>query len=100
MTYVSGPRILRIMESKAIRTTIELPRELHRRIQEAAARKGYSARKLMLETLAAGVGPAAEVEAMPQRSGRRLSLDPQILPLSGRRIDLTNEEIYELIEFP
>jgi len=36
------------MEQKAIRTSVDLPRDLHRRLHEAAARKGCSARKLIL----------------------------------------------------
>jgi hypothetical protein len=83
------------MESKPIRTSIDLPRDLHRRIHEAAARKGCSARKLILE----GIERAVD-EVPPLRPVRRLNLDPSLLPLRGRRIDLTNEEIYDLIEFP
>jgi hypothetical protein len=83
------------MEPKPIRTSIDLPRDLHRRLREAAARKGCSARKLMLE----GIERAVE-EVQPTRHMRRLSLDPPLLPLTGKKIDLTNEEIYDLIEFP
>jgi hypothetical protein len=36
------------MKSNAIRTSIGLPPDLHRRLHEAAARKGCSARKLIL----------------------------------------------------
>jgi hypothetical protein len=83
------------MESKPIRTSIDLPRDLHRRLREAAARKGCSARKLILE----GIEKAVD-EVQPSRPVRRLSLDPPLIPPAGRRLDLTNEEIYELIEFP
>jgi hypothetical protein len=83
------------MNSDAVRTSIDLPRDLHRRVHEAAARKGCSARKLILE----GIERAVE-EAKPSRPVRRLDLDSAVLPLAGRRINLTNEEIYDLIEFP
>jgi hypothetical protein len=83
------------VESKPIRTSIDLPRDLHRRVREAAARKGCSARKLILE----GIERVVE-EAQPARPVRRLSLDPPLIPPAGRRLDLTNEEIYDLIEFP
>ena len=83
------------MESKPIRTSIDLPRDLHRRLREAAARKGCSARKLILE----GIERAVE-EVQPARPARRLSLDPPLIPPAGRRLNLTNEEVYELIEFP
>jgi hypothetical protein len=35
------------------------------------------------------------------RQGRRLNLDKiSLAPPAGRKLNLTNEEIYELIEFP
>jgi hypothetical protein len=83
------------MESKPIRTSIDLPRDLHRRIHEAAARKGCSARKLILE----GIERVVE-EAQPSRPARRLDFNNPPFPATGRKFDLTNEEIYDLIEFP
>ena len=83
------------MEKAAIRTSIDLPRDLHRRLHEAAARKGCSARKLIL----AGIERAVE-ETAPARPKRRLNLDTPLIPPAGRKLNLTNEEIYELIEFP
>lgn len=80
---------------KPIRTSIDLPRNLHRRLHEAAARKGCSARKLIL----AGIERAVS-EPGASRPPRRLNLEESLIPPAGRRIDLTNEEIYELIEFP
>ena len=94
-TYLSHSFILEGMESNAIRTSIDLPRELHRRVHEAAARKGCSARKLILE----GIERAVE-EAKATRPKRRLKLDPPLIRPAGRRIRITNEEIYELIELP
>ena len=83
------------MELTAIRTSVDLPRDLHRRLHEAAARKGCSARKLIL----AGIERAVE-ETNPARPKRRLTLDESLVPPAGRRIDFTNEELYDLIEFP
>jgi len=83
------------MKSDAVRTSIDLPRDLHRRVHEAAARKGCSARKLIL----AGIERVVE-EARPSRPSRRLSLDPPLIPAAGRRIRITNDEIYDLIELP
>jgi hypothetical protein len=79
----------------AIRTSIDLPRDLHRRLHEAAARKGCSARKLIL----AGIERAVD-EAAPARPVRRLDLSIPLIPPAGRKLPSTNEEIYELIEFP
>jgi len=83
------------MEKSAIRTSIDLPRELHRKLHEAAARKGCSARKLIL----AGIERAVE-EVAPSRPRRRLDLSTPLIPPAGRKIGMTNEEIYDLIEFP
>jgi hypothetical protein len=83
------------MEQRPIRTSIDLPRDLHRRLHEAAARKGCSARKLIL----AGIERAVD-DAAPTRPKRRLTLEKSLVPPTGRRIDLTNEQIYDLIEFP
>lgn len=83
------------MKAKPIRTSIDLPRDLHRRLHEAAARKGCSARKLILE----GIEHAVE-EAKASRPARRLDLSTPLIPPTGRKIDLTNEQIYDLIEFP
>ena len=83
------------MKSAAIRTSIDVPRDLHRRLHEAAARKGCSARKLII----AGIERAVE-ETRPSRPKRRLSLDKPLIRPAGRHINLTNEEAYELIELP
>jgi hypothetical protein len=82
------------MKADFVRTSIDLPRDLHRRLHEAAARKGCSARQLIL----AGIERA--VEAEPSRPRARLRLDPPLIPPAGRRIELTNEQIYDLVEFP
>jgi len=84
------------MKSSSIRTSIDLPRDLHRRVHEAAARKGCSARKLIL----IGIERAVEEAKPPMRPKRRLSLDPPLIKPAGRRIRLTNEQVYDLIEFP
>jgi len=83
------------MKANAIRTSIDLPQDLHRRLHEAAARKGCSARRLIL----VGIERAVE-ETKAARPKRRLNLETPLIRPAGRRIDLTNEEAYELIELP
>jgi hypothetical protein len=83
------------MKPGIVRTSIDLPRDLHRRIHEAAARKGCSARKLILH----GIAQAVE-ENDAEGPRRRLRLDRGLIRPGGRRINLTNERIYELIELP
>ena len=83
------------MKSHGVRTSIDLPRDLHRRLHEAAARKGCSTRKLILT----GIERVVE-EAKVFRPSRRLSLDQPLIRPAGRRIRLTNEEAHEFIELP
>ncbi len=83
------------MKANAIRTSVDLPQDLHRRLHEAAARKGCSARKLIL----VGIERAVE-ETKAARPRRRLNLDTPLIRPAGRRIDITNEKAYEFIELP
>jgi plasmid stability protein len=83
------------MKPHSVRTSIDLPRDLHRRLREAAARKGCSARQLILASIERAVA-----EAEPVRPQRRLSLDTPLVPSRGKKFDLANEQIYDLIEFP
>jgi len=80
---------------ETVRTSIDLPRDLHRRLHEAAARKGCSARQLILRSIEQVVE-----ESTPKRPRRRLNLDMPIVPSTGKPFDLTNEQIYDLIDFP
>lgn len=83
------------MKGDSIRTSIDLPRDLHRRLHEAAARKGTSARKLILVSI-----EQALKESQPQRPRRRLSLDEPIVRSTGKSIDYSNDELYDLLDFP
>jgi hypothetical protein len=83
------------MKAGSVRTSIDLPQDLHRRLHEAAARRGCSARQLILASIEHVVAQSG-----PTRPHRRLSLDPPLIPPAGRRIDLTNEQIYALIDLP
>jgi hypothetical protein len=84
-------RYIRFVNPDSIRTSVDLPRDLHRRLHEAAVRKGCSARQLILR----GIERAVE-ESTPKRPSRRLNLDKPIVPSTGKPFDLTNEQIYDL----
>jgi hypothetical protein len=81
--------------AKTVRTSLDIPVALHQRLHEAAARRGCSARQIILSSIESAVR-AAE----PQRPKRRLNLDKPIVASTGRPFTLTNEQIYDLIEFP
>jgi hypothetical protein len=89
--FKSSDSKIRVMK-QVIRTSIDLPRDLHRRLHEAAARKGCSARQLILASIERTVATQHV-----QRPRRRLSLDTPIVPSTGKAFDLTNEEIYEIL---
>ncbi len=84
------------MTEPTVRTSLDIPTEMHKRLHEAAARKGCSARQLILRSIERVIE-----EAEPQRPSRRLSLHPPLVAADGRKpFDLSNEQIYELLEFP
>ncbi|HZQ52755.1 MAG TPA: hypothetical protein VFB14_11195 [Bryobacteraceae bacterium] len=72
-----------------------MPRDLHRRLHEIAARRGCSARQLILQSIENAVSSSER-----QRPKRRLSLDTPLVPPTGKPINLTDEQIYAGIEFP
>jgi len=80
--------------ANAIRTSIDLPRELHRRLHEAAARKGCS----RAADSAASNRPSANRSCPVPHGGSPLTSH------SFHRLDAAlispNEELYDLIEFP
>jgi hypothetical protein len=84
-----------IVNMDSIRTSIDLPRDLHRLLHEVAARKGCSARQLILRSIERAIE-----ESAPKRPRRRLNLDEPIVPSTGKPFDLTNEQIYDFIDFP
>ena len=51
MTYLSHSAIFAFVNPESIRTSIDVPRDLHRRLHEVAARKGCSARQLILRSI-------------------------------------------------
>ncbi|MDQ6704492.1 MAG: hypothetical protein M3Z85_00870 [Acidobacteriota bacterium] len=66
---------------------------LHRRLHEAAARQGCSARQMILRSIEHAV-EGAELK----RPSRRFEPDPALIAATGKPID--NAQICELIEFP
>jgi hypothetical protein len=83
------------VKAKSVRTGIDIPRDLHRRLHEAAACRHCSARLLILN----GIERVVE-EPVAQRPRRRLNLDKPIVPSRGKPVNLTNAQIHELLELP
>ena len=84
--------ILTLMKQQAVRTTVDIPTSLYRRLKQQAAAQGRSVRELILagarSTLLEGKRPRPKRVRFP------------LIASKGPKVDLTNEHIYEHIEFP
>jgi plasmid stability protein len=80
------------MKSEAVRTTVDIPVSLYRKLKERAAAQGRSVQELILAgvrtTLLEGKRPRAKRVRFP------------LIVSKGPKVDLTNERIYEHVEFP
>lgn len=81
-----------IVKKQAVRTTVDIPTSLYRRLKAQAAAQGRSVRELILlgvrVTLAEGKRPRAKRVKFP------------LIVSEGPKVELTNEQIYEHVEFP
>lgn len=80
------------MKKQAIRTTVDIPASLYRKLKAQAAAQGRSVRELIL--LGVRITP---LEGKRPRS-RRIQFP--LIVSKGPKVDLTNEQIYELLESP
>jgi hypothetical protein len=80
------------MKPEAIRTTVDIPAPLYRKLKEQAAAQGRSVRELIL----AGVRATLLDRGRPKTKRVRFPL----IVSKGPKVDLTSEQIYERIEFP
>jgi hypothetical protein len=79
---------------QSVRATVDIPTPLYRKLKEQAAAQGRSIRELLVAgartaLLQAQRPPAKRVEFPLIRSRSR-----------GPKVDLTNKQIYEYVEFP
>jgi hypothetical protein len=80
------------MKQETIRTTVDIPAPLYRKLKEKAAAGGRSMRELVL----AGVRSVLLEGKRPRPKKVRFPL----IVSEGPKVDLTNEQIYEHVEFP
>ncbi len=80
------------MKQESVRTTVDIPASLYRRLKEQAAAQGRSIRELILmsvrNSLLEGKRPRPKRVQFP------------LIVSKGPKVDLTNEQIYEHVEFP
>jgi hypothetical protein len=80
------------MKQDAVRTTVDIPAALYRKLKEQAAAQGRSVRELIL----AGVRNTLLEPKRPASKRVRFPL----IESEGPKVHLTNEQIYERVEFP
>jgi hypothetical protein len=80
------------MKPKVIRTTVEIPAPLYRKLEEQAAAQGRSVREIILS----GVKIASLEGKRPRTKRVRFPL----IVSEGPKVDLSNERIYKRVEFP
>lgn len=78
------------MKPKIVRTSIELPCELHRRLRTEADRRGCAARQIILAAIEQAI-----TSSTPRKKGR-LELNGPLVAVPRKPFSFTNEEIYEL----
>jgi hypothetical protein len=80
------------MKQESVRTTVDIPASLYRKLKEQAAAKGSSVRELVLSgvriVLLNGERPRAKRVRFP------------LIASKGAKVDVNNEQIYEHVEFP
>jgi hypothetical protein len=74
-----------------MRTTVDLPDDLFRAAKAEAAARGESLKDFLTRAVTHELGTAAP----PRQQGRRVQL-PLIKGTSGRKINLTNQDIEEI----
>lgn len=80
------------MKEESIRTTVDIPVVVYRKLKAKAAAQGCSVRELVLR----GIQAALLKGKAPPR--RRVKFP--LIVSKGPKVELTNEQIYDLIEFP
>ena len=87
-----GVKETHIMKEKSIRITVNIPAPLYRELTECAAVRGRSIPELIM----AGVRTVL-VEGQ-RRHPRRIQFP--LIVSKGPKVNVTNEQIYEHVEFP
>jgi hypothetical protein len=81
------------MKSESVRTTVDIPAPLYRKLKQRAAAKGSSVRQLVI------TGVKAVLEQEEQRPRTKRVRFP-LIRSKGPKVNLTNHQIYGGIEFP
>lgn len=80
------------MKQETVRTTVDIPADLYRQLKEQAAARGSSIRELVVT--------GARLVVLKEQKPRPRRVRFPLFGSEGPKVNLTNEQIYELIEFP
>ena len=80
------------MRGRAVPTTVDIPASLYRKLEAQAAAQGRSVRDLILSCL--------RFNHAKDRHARSASVKFPMIVSKGPKVSLTNEQIYEHVEFP
>ena len=80
------------MKQESVRTTVDIPASLYRELREQAAAQGRPARELILTGI-------ESVLLRSQRPAPKRVHFP-VIRSRGPKVELTNEQMYECVEFP
>ena len=80
------------MKEPAVRTTVDIPSALYRKLKEQAAAQGRSVRELILS--------GVRVTLLEGRRPRPRRVKFPLIVSKGPKVDLSNDQIYEHVEFP
>lgn len=83
------------MKPGFVRTSVDLSDDVYRRLREAAANRGCSARHLIVSSIERTLE-----ESRTARRVRRLDLKRPIVKSRGKPFRLTNEKIYDILGLP
>ncbi len=80
------------MKPESVRTTVDIPAPLYRKLKAQAAAQGCSARELILRGM-------ERVVLNPRQPARQRVQFP-LIRSQGPKVRLSNQQMYEHVEFP
>ncbi len=80
------------MPKDAIRTTVDIPAPIYRKLKKQAIQRGCSVRDLLLS--------GAERVLLNPRPPDKRPVQFPLLDSKGPKVELSNRRLYELLEFP
>ena len=81
-----------VMSKESVRTIVDIPASMYCRLKEQAAAQGQSTRELILHGI--------EMVLLERRRPRPKRVHFPLICSPGPKVELTNEQIYEHVEFP